>query len=551
MMWIDDKYKQKFDEQRFPESVKKAAWEKAKVLLDEEMPVKKNYRLGFYGTAIVILLLLVPGIWWMTQREVPDNPTPESTVLPSQESEKTEESTTGSGDANSAGMEQNTQSGDLSESSGSVDMEGSSKEGMDIPQGNDNTAEQLIAGQSSAAVGAITPMVAGSDPGQVETTTGESAAANEVQSGNSLEPSAGIDVAGESADDAISDPAGTSAAMPAANNPEVAEPADTDNNKMENQPEEGVSGNDPTVTEIGDENQEPEAVGIENTEEKPQEDELNDSGTDENDPPSEEVADPDEEFLDHLPKPVDGSFTLNAWGGYFFTDKTLSSTYADYAQSRNESESAIMTPSFGLTLDYKLNRSWYMSSGLWWTQYGEEFSYDNEREIETVIDSRYNHHRNFDNIIFLDSARVIDSINVGHWDYTIRYIGEDSTGLVRAGRTHIRYIEVPLLIGYQFGKGPLNPWVRTGVSFGFPIGSSFQYINENSLLLEANGDQPELSDITYNYILNLGLDYNINEFWGIRFSALGTLHLSSVLKDPAISQNYYRFGAQLGFFYKF
>ena len=70
MNWIDDKYKEKLGNKKFPDSLKEAGWAKAEKLLDKEMPIAPGGGISMTGKYLLALLAVVTipsAIWYFSQ----------------------------------------------------------------------------------------------------------------------------------------------------------------------------------------------------------------------------------------------------------------------------------------------------------------------------------------------------------------------------------------------------------------------------------------------------------------------------------------------------
>ncbi|MDZ7847675.1 MAG: outer membrane beta-barrel protein [Owenweeksia sp.] len=254
---------------------------------------------------------------------------------------------------------------------------------------------------------------------------------------------------------------------------------------------------------------------------------------------------------DFIPTLSGRRFSVALWGGYTYTGKLLQADNPGYRDKRKAEEEAIWTTPTGIDFDYYLDRRWTFSTGLSWSEYGEQINYDVTRTDSAFIDGRYDSPKSYTGIIAIDSVRIIDSINQGHWNYRLVYQYNDSTLAANNGRTHITYVEIPLLVGYRMGSGWARPWVKTGVSLGIPIRSDFQYINPSASDIQLQASKPTIAPLQWSYLLNLGVDCRLSRHWSLRFSGMSSVHLNSVLQDQPVKQRYYRLGGRVGVAYHF
>lgn len=248
-------------------------------------------------------------------------------------------------------------------------------------------------------------------------------------------------------------------------------------------------------------------------------------------------------------------FALSVWGAYLFTGKVLSGGGKDDIEKRNAAEKPIYTTPTGVGLDYFVNKNWTVGVGLGWAEYGEDVDYtlyNVTSSIDSVaFDGRYDSPSNYPNIISIDSTRVIDTVNQGHWNYHLSYRNDDSTANSYSGRNTFRYIEVPLTVGYRFGTGRVKPWVKAGVIVGLPVQASYHYPDFETSSYTEGGSKASLSAVQYSGLLQVGADFYINRAISVRLNALGSYQINSMLSNDGVRQRYYRLGASIGVAYNF
>lgn len=243
-------------------------------------------------------------------------------------------------------------------------------------------------------------------------------------------------------------------------------------------------------------------------------------------------------------------FSISVWGDYGFNGKIIKSNDNKYLEKRKQEEDAIWTTSTGFTMDYFLNQRWTFSVGAGWAEYGENLNYRFEKVDSVYLDGRYASPSSYSNISYLDSTRIVDSINHGHWNYSLVYSQRDTALEKNNGRTSWRYVEIPVLVGYRFGSGHIKPWLQTGFSLGIPSQTHYHYVSDDTFgLIEAGGQSK--APLQYNYILQMGVDCYLNRQWSIRIAGFGSYQLNSSFHSSLARQHYYRLGARLGIAYNF
>ncbi len=600
MNWIDDKYKEKLGDKKFPENLKKAGWERAQVLLDKEMPNKGGLISKKLGLSLLIGLAVIsiPLFWWnSTQQDtVPAESVP---VIENQNFEKNnvtnenykEESKTLNGNFKEAELEVSNEvieSSSASENSimssqvelnqnapvakeegvnslSTVAIEESENE-SELNQNTDLELERPILGENSESFlgdktiegeerresGDESPASVKEDEQaqsseNVDDLMGKATDPDPKIENQDNDPSKGPETQGE--------PNGQNDPSESSDEPKNNGSGDEANGELE-----GLNGNDsldnPKIL------LEDSGEGIDtylNENEKGEE--MDDISV----PPISSIKNrkshfafiekSDEDFLlgdKGYPLFSRERFSISFWGGYTYTDKFLSASNNSYLERRSNEEEAIYTTPTGFNIDYFVDKNWTFGTGISWSEYGENLDYDLSRIDTSIANGRGQLPSSFDDVIYIDSVRVIDSIFSGYWQYTFATRSNDSVAQANNGRTSWQYVEIPFTVGYRFGEGRVKPWIKTGVSIGVPIQTSFRYVNPQATELNDLGLKDQLvAPLQYNYLLSIGLDCYLSRSISMRLNAVSSFQLNSSLQQQAIRQRYYRLGVTLGLAYNF
>lgn len=595
---IDKKYKDQLGHREFPESVKMGAWQKAEKMLDAKMPIAghakiKRAGLGWFkaGLAILAIGVTIPLAWLYFNEEgsveeinsqIVTEPVEVNTPIANEE----------------GGNPKELENSDLV-SSNETSIKIESEDGLEeieppTPIVSTEAKSNIIseAGANQTITERATPSISLQQEPDVLTSSeisNEVIAQGEVNRQDESSTPGNIN---HSDKRALSNQVVTAAVIPAVTSSdlgsaetkvETGQPIKESESlalpKDENaQPAEALTDNDIIDTDlVADDPSENEDVVIPETTEddalvvqektedelgnddrvlEPAEDLMTNQGESEDEKKianKEEEGEPDE---DEEINPIVHKFTplhlsISAFGGYVYVDKAINSDDDTYDGFRDQGENGIWSSIYGLDLTYNLSERFTITSGLWFSGYGEKIDYEPITSIEVAgIDGRFNSPSEFNNILAIDSTRVVDGIFLGHWDYDIIYLRTDSSVLAANGQTNVRYLEIPFLAGYSFGKGWAKPWVKTGVSLGIPVQSqTLWYLGTESVgygLIENTS-----SPLLYNYILNLGIDVEINTHFSLGVMGLGSYNLNSAINQKGIRQQYYRIGAGLQLTYRF
>lgn len=242
--------------------------------------------------------------------------------------------------------------------------------------------------------------------------------------------------------------------------------------------------------------------------------------------------------------------SISPWFGVAFVGKTVKGGSAEYLALRQEKEEGVWTTPGGLSFDYYLTSKLTLSIGAGFSEYGEVLKYDYEFSRDAYIDGRVESLSNYENITSpIDSVRVIDGINQGHWTYSFTYGDSDTAVQGNNGKTSWSYIEVPILIGYRLGNGRLKPWGQMGVSLGIPYNQTFRYaspIFDGPQLQSVQQSQSAAANLQWSGVLQAGVDYYINPRISLRANFIGSYQINAAYKFEGIEQRYYRLGMTIG-----
>lgn len=140
---------------------------------------------------------------------------------------------------------------------------------------------------------------------------------------------------------------------------------------------------------------------------------------------------------------------------YGFKKVTNNNATASYLQQKDSSESMRVGYAAGVNLVKPISEHFVLKTGVWVSQMNERFSYKTENEIKstTVITVR--------TIIRApgDTLRVSDTSSVQQIGYKNTVVGNQ-----------YKTLDIPVIIGYEFGKGPLKFGINAGVVFNIKHG---------------------------------------------------------------------------------
>lgn len=605
MSWLDKKYKDQLGEQKFPEAMKKRGWESMQGLLDAEIPTSgaesataTTGTLYWVGVAAVVAVIVGLPFFVNFQPEAKQDISqpsiPESQIEYnishqedlSKERPSTMESTSPF-DNDISGNEKPMETKDaeakntVSEVSAPIEKEAEISN-VQASKGMDNTvnADQVI---TNAVVTAEEKVVANAQA-QLNLVQEENISTEtEFVSTEKEESGEEVIVAGiapkeeeveETTDNTVELELDDAALLASENQPQeevslaqntISSDKELDNEELKSaeveEPVIVVHEEDEGLTESGiTEGQTEELYEIASDENKTMDEVEDVAGLDDNNVVNQKAA--HLAFLeadDAAPVPnlmtfSKERFAVSLWGGYLFTGKLLSGDQ-ELIDQRKESEKPIFTTPTGIGLDYFIDKNWTVGVGVGWAEYGEDVDYTIYNVSSTFdsvsFDGRNDSPSNYPNIVSIDSTRVIDTVNQGHWNYNLVYRKDDSTANYYQGKNTFRFIEVPLTVGYRFGSGRLKPWVKAGVILGLPVEASYTYPQFGTGEFSQESGTSKLAALQYSGLVQLGVDAYLSRSLSLRINALGSCQLNAVLSDEATRQRYYRIGASIGLAYNF
>jgi hypothetical protein len=256
--------------------------------------------------------------------------------------------------------------------------------------------------------------------------------------------------------------------------------------------------------------------------------------------------------------------------GIFSTTRTLNALDVDcenYVAKRNSQETMKPSYYFGLNFGQQINKlNWQI--GLNYSTYQENISYNNEVLGLDLLDNGYwNQFNTVDTT--LNGRWVIDSIYAGHWDFDTAYTNVvdsnyieqwdttiatklDSSMGQNNGVHNLSYFEVPLFLGYTFGKDKWLFDVQPGVSIGFLSGSSgSRYIDKSlSGLVDPAISLEQFNKVVWKVHFRVGVRYSFDKL-DIGVYPHYSYTLNNVLNSNKVDQRYGNLGLSFGVYYKF
>jgi len=244
-------------------------------------------------------------------------------------------------------------------------------------------------------------------------------------------------------------------------------------------------------------------------------------------------------------KPV---FSLAVHGDFTFISKELTSGLPEFSQminQRNASESNKTAFTLGLEFETRY-RGFSFTTGINRMSWGETVNYVSSPETLVVTDTTYI--EIIDNSYWevipvdsntFDSTYIIDiDTTIIQFTDTLLYEPSDNLGSTN-GKTQITYVEIPIMVGYEYYFKKLILSVKGGVSIGFLTKTTGYYLNESaSGLIPINTGYAVIRKTLLNLELGLGLGYKFYPKFDVFLNTGYKMNLNSVFSDPGVSQKY-------------
>ena len=264
------------------------------------------------------------------------------------------------------------------------------------------------------------------------------------------------------------------------------------------------------------------------------------------------------------PNEVSGIYASTGWSFDLFGGPAMISSNESIPMAESkmlqqtDKKSLIITPSLGLNINYHYN-NWFVRSGIAYAEFGENKEYLKNTEMHDttgysrqLVHSYYSH----DTTGWIQdpndpsvSIPVYDA--VFHSDTTYIWVSRDSLYYEHQNiyaQNRYRYIEIPLMVGYEMRFKNFGLELATGVSVGFRVNSSGLFMDSNHELVDINSSNSPYSNTMMNYMLSVGVKYHI----GNRLSVIAQPVYKTNLNSLFTSSNdirYHSIGLNLGLNY--
>lgn len=297
---------------------------------------------------------------------------------------------------------------------------------------------------------------------------------------------------------------------------------------------------------------------------------------------------------------------LSIYGGAMYSMKQLMTSEgntSNYLSRRKSEETNIIKPNVGIDLELKRGH-WTLTSGLNFNQQGEKRNYSDEfnrmlpydslvininNNSAWLVDSTMFYALQYNSIIISHDTTVtyydqasglfytaslplsvtestiidtnyyyaIDStynqnIDTIKTNYELRklQVVKDANQANLKGRNTFSYIEIPVLLGYEWGLKRWRLSLKGGIGVGMLTRQQSYYLTSDEAEV-APVSTAVYTKIMYNGILRVGAHYNFTPQFGIDIVPFTRVNINNMTnKNAPFKQKYNNVGLQVGFSYK-
>ena len=223
---------------------------------------------------------------------------------------------------------------------------------------------------------------------------------------------------------------------------------------------------------------------------------------------------------------------------YVTQSLSASEEYNEHIQYREDSEEPMFATSLGAEIKYSL-KNFFIQSGLNYSEYGQKYQYNSETynyENGIVIDTTW---------IWIVDPPFIEPYPIAIDSTIVIILEQNKTS--SSGRNQYNYLEIPLLVGYQLDFKKLNMEISTGISYGFFLSAKGELPDKANSSFSKLSEQSDIIENNVNYLLYLGVNYKLNDKWGLLIKPNYKHNLNSTFnKDLPVKQKFSTFGITFG-----
>lgn len=238
-------------------------------------------------------------------------------------------------------------------------------------------------------------------------------------------------------------------------------------------------------------------------------------------------------------------FSANIYAGPAYSMFEISANNTEYLTARNSNESNNCGWSLGIDFKLHLN-NWVITSGLNYSVYNQSRAYSYNYNEYSEKDSYYKYDTTW--IWLFEPPNIGIPIIVGVDSTWVDVY--NSVTIENSGINKVKYLEIPLLIGYQVNSNLFTIEFNTGISAGFLLYSNIKapdFSNINDIVSVS-----DMNNIMLNFMANATVYYHINSTTSLFISPYYKTNLKSIYtSDYPANQQFGTYGLNMGISIKF
>lgn len=233
-------------------------------------------------------------------------------------------------------------------------------------------------------------------------------------------------------------------------------------------------------------------------------------------------------------KPNPFSLAINAGAGLI--DRKIPKISMDSLSTDDLYDSPTHSFNINALLQYQINKSFYIKSGLSYAQYSSIFDYRNtteETEDREIVQS----------ITYEANGTVSEQTGPGQ----VRII----TNVRKKIYNYQGFLNIPLLVGYSCKVGRIDLFVEGGLAFNFAHFSKGQWMGPNFEIEDLGQADYFKVKNRFSYLGQAGVRYQLLEHWSVTGGIQYEKHGKVVVPRHNIDIQQQSIGLQLGLQYQF
>lgn len=246
-----------------------------------------------------------------------------------------------------------------------------------------------------------------------------------------------------------------------------------------------------------------------------------------------------------LPSQRKYHFSASVYAGLSFSQSDLSGYDNEYLSFRNNNE--LDKPGWSLGVDLMFHiKNWIITSGINYAVYNQSRSYNYTYQEYSPNDSYFQYDTTW--------VWIFDSPNYG----TPMMIDVDSSWMKvydnisvnNSGQNQLKYIEIPIMLGYSINSNMFSFDINAGVSAGFLIYYEMKvpdFKNPDNIV-----SLNQMNKTVINFIADVSMHYHINHRISLFVSPFYKRNLVSIFnEDYPVNQKFSTTGVNLGINFSF